>query len=45
MHVVIMGCGRVGAALAVALDRLGHDLAVIDQNQQAFRRLGADFHG
>ena len=45
MHVVIMGCGRVGAALAVALERLGHDLAVIDQNQQAFRRLGADFHG
>ena len=45
MHVVIMGCGRVGAALAMALERLGHDLSVIDQNQQAFRRLGADFHG
>jgi trk system potassium uptake protein TrkA len=45
VHVVIMGCGRVGAALAVALERLGHDLAVIDQNRQAFRRLGADFHG
>jgi trk system potassium uptake protein TrkA len=45
VHVVIMGCGRVGAALAVALERLGHELAVIDQNRQAFRRLGADFHG
>ncbi|MFN2478954.1 MAG: TrkA family potassium uptake protein [Pseudonocardiaceae bacterium] len=45
MHVVIMGCGRVGAALALALERLGHDLSVIDQNRQAFRRLGADFHG
>ncbi|MGH3600644.1 MAG: potassium channel family protein, partial [Pseudonocardiaceae bacterium] len=45
MHVVIMGCGRVGAALAMALERLGHDLSVIDQNPQAFRRLGADFHG
>ena len=45
MHVVIMGCGRVGAALAMALERLGHDLSVIDQNQQAFRRLSADFHG
>ena len=45
MHVVIMGCGRVGAALALALERLGHDVAVIDQSLQAFRRLGADFHG
>src|ERR1700716_606549 len=40
-----MGCGRVGAGLAVALERLGHDVAVIDQNVRAFRRLGADFHG
>ncbi|WP_116202960.1 potassium channel family protein [Amycolatopsis circi] len=45
MHVVIMGCGRVGASLAAALERLGHDVAVIDKNQQAFRRLGSDFHG
>jgi trk system potassium uptake protein TrkA len=45
VHVVIMGCGRVGAGLALALERLGHDVAVIDQNPQAFRRLGADFHG
>lgn len=45
MHVVIMGCGRVGAALALALQRLGHDVAVIDQDRQAFRRLGPDFHG
>jgi trk system potassium uptake protein TrkA len=42
---MIMGCGRVGAGLAVALERLGHDVAVIDQNARAFRRLGADFHG
>jgi len=45
VHVVIMGCGRVGSSLAAALGRLGHDVAVIDKNQQAFRRLGSDFHG
>ena len=45
MHVVIMGCGRVGSGLAVALERLDHDVAVIDRDLQAFRRLGADFHG
>ena len=42
---MIMGCGRVGSSLAVALERLGHDLAVIDRDPQAFRRLGSDFHG
>lgn len=45
MHVVIMGCGRVGAGLALALERLGHEVAVIDRDLQAFRRLGPDFHG
>jgi trk system potassium uptake protein TrkA len=45
VHVVIMGCGRVGSSLAAALERLGHDVAVIDRDQQAFRRLGSDFHG
>jgi trk system potassium uptake protein len=45
VHVVIMGCGRVGSSLAVALERLGHDVAVVDRDPQAFRRLGSDFHG
>jgi trk system potassium uptake protein len=45
VHVVIMGCGRVGAGLALALERLGHDVAVIDRDLRAFRRLGAEFHG
>lgn len=45
MHVVIMGCGRVGASLASALERLGHDVAIIDKNAEAFRRLSNDFRG
>ena len=45
MHVVIMGCGRLGSTLAHKLDGRGHSVAVIDQNADAFRRLGADFHG
>ncbi|GEL18040.1 potassium channel family protein [Pseudonocardia asaccharolytica] len=45
MYVVIMGCGRVGAGLATGLERLGHEVAVIDHNPQAFRRLGTDFRG
>ncbi len=40
-----MGCGRVGSSLARALVRIGHEVAVIDRDQSAFRRLGADFPG
>jgi len=45
VHVVIMGCGRVGSSLAKALERLDHQVTVIDKDVQSFRRLGADFHG
>jgi trk system potassium uptake protein TrkA len=45
MHVVIMGCGRVGSTLAHILERQGHTVAVIDRAPEAFRRLGPDFEG
>lgn len=45
MHIVIMGCGRVGAALAHSLNQLDHSVAVIDQDPLAFRRLGDHFAG
>ena len=45
VHIVIMGCGRVGSTLARSLERRGHTVAVIDQNTEAFRRLGPEFEG
>ena len=45
MHVVIMGCGRVGSTLAHSLEDMGQTVAVIDRDAKAFRRLGADFRG
>jgi trk system potassium uptake protein len=45
VHVVIMGCGRVGSTLAHSLEDKGHTVAVIDQNSEAFRRLGPSFAG
>jgi trk system potassium uptake protein TrkA len=45
VHVVIMGCGRVGSTLAQSLESRGHTVAVIDVSSEAFRRLGADFQG
>lgn len=45
VHIVIMGCGRVGSSLARALDRRGHSVAIIDILPDAFRRLGPTFQG
>jgi trk system potassium uptake protein TrkA len=45
VHVVIMGCGRVGSTLAHSLEDRDHTVAVIDQNPDAFRRLGPAFAG
>jgi trk system potassium uptake protein TrkA len=45
VHVVVMGCGRVGSAIARRLEQIGHSVAVIDQDPEAFRRLGPDFTG
>lgn len=40
-----MGCGRVGASLARTLSEQGHDVAIIDSDPSAFRRLGSSFDG
>jgi trk system potassium uptake protein TrkA len=45
VHVVIMGCGRVGSTLAEGLEELGHSVAIIDMDAHAFRRLRPDFRG
>ncbi|MHA7208215.1 potassium channel family protein [Arthrobacter sp. MDT1-65] len=44
-HFVIMGCGRVGVSLAHTLDDSGHSVAIIDQDDRAFRRLRSSFGG
>jgi trk system potassium uptake protein TrkA len=38
MHVIVVGCGRLGSELAIELDRTGHSVAVIDKNRNSFRR-------
>jgi len=42
---MIIGCGRVGSVLANRLDEAGHQVLVLDKNQQAFRRLSERFSG
>ena len=45
MHIVIMGCGRVGSTLAHILEEQGHSVAIIDQDREAFRKLRSGFKG
>jgi trk system potassium uptake protein TrkA len=45
VHFVIMGCGRTGSTLAQMVEVRGHTVAVVDQNPDAFRRLGSRFEG
>ena len=45
MRYLIVGCGRVGSALAKLLDADGHEVIVVDENPAAFKRLGPKFKG
>jgi trk system potassium uptake protein len=45
VHIVIMGCGRVGSTLAHILEEQGHTVAIIDQDREAFRKLRSGFKG
>ena len=45
MHVVVVGCGRVGSGLAQAVEAAGHTVAIIDRKETAFRRLDPSFAG
>ena len=45
MHIVIMGCGRVGSLLAQILEDRDNTVAVIDRDPEAFRRLRSSFKG
>jgi trk system potassium uptake protein TrkA len=45
MHVIVVGCGRVGSEVALSLASTQHDVIVIDRKAESFRRLGDDFKG
>jgi trk system potassium uptake protein len=45
VKVVIVGCGRVGAALAEAFDNGGNEVIVVDTSTRAFDRLSGEFKG
>jgi trk system potassium uptake protein TrkA len=45
VHVIVVGCGRVGSALSQQLLGDGHTVAIMDRRAEAFRRLPDEFAG
>jgi len=45
MNVIIVGCGRLGSELAFRLFQEGHQVTIVDNNEQSFERLKTDFRG
>lgn len=45
MNILVVGCGRLGSRISDLLDKAGHDVAVIDTDEETFSRLGPDFNG
>ena len=45
MRAVVIGCGRVGSAVAKGLDADGWDVTVVDENEDALVRLGPGWRG
>ena len=44
MNIMIIGCGRVGSQLAILLSE-GHNVTIIDKDQESFKKLGGSFNG
>ena len=45
VHVIVVGCGRVGSGLAVRLVKHGHTVSIIDKLPAAFRRIPPEWPG
>ncbi len=45
MKAIVIGCGRVGSAVALQLQASGWDVTVLDENEDALGRLGEDWGG
>jgi trk system potassium uptake protein TrkA len=45
MKAIVIGCGRVGSAVALELDRSGWDVTAVDEREEALSRLGENWAG
>lgn len=45
MQIIVVGCGKVGSQFARIMSQEGHDIVVVDNNNENFQLLGPNFHG
>ena len=45
MNILVVGCGKIGSRLAYVLEQQGHDISIVDENEEKFELLPADFYG
>lgn len=45
MNILVIGCGRLGVALATLLDERGHDVVIVDSREELFSHLPDEFGG
>jgi trk system potassium uptake protein len=45
MKVIVVGCGRVGSAVGLELDRTGWEVTAVDEDEGALQRLGEHWSG
>ena len=45
MNILVVGCGKVGARLATQLSIEGHDVSIVDKDDESFEMLGEEFEG
>ena len=45
MRAVILGCGKLGSRLARRLAEAGHQIVIMDRDQEALKQLGQNFPG
>lgn len=45
MKALVVGCGRLGAELAVRLFQRGHEVSIVDVDEKAFAKLPSEFQG
>ena len=45
MKILIVGCGRVGSAIAIKMANERHEVSVVDEDAEALQRLPDDWPG
>jgi trk system potassium uptake protein TrkA len=45
VHVLVIGCGRIGSSLAISLTGAGHEVSVLDRDKASFKRLPEGWQG